>query len=95
VQKSVKFIFLPIFDRRDPIQSHHDWSDTLEGTGSQILAGARHNEIMGKIWTNLLADCSNKSFDWWHSRSKKAADFYFSSDDAIEWGLADQIWVEK
>lgn len=74
---------------------HHDWADELQGTGSQLEAIVKHNEQIGKIWTNLLAEHSTKSFKWWDSRAKKPADFYFSADEAIEWGIADQMWVEK
>lgn len=74
---------------------HHDWADELSGKGAQLEADIKHNETTGKMWTNALATHSNKDFKWWHIRGKKAADFYFSADEAIEWGLADHIWVEK
>lgn len=74
---------------------HHDWSDELEGKGREILASVKHNETIGKQWTQLLASKSNKDFKWWDARGKKASDFYFGAEEALEWGVADQIWVEK
>ncbi len=74
---------------------HHDWSDEIEGTSSQIEAAVKHNEVIGKMWTTLLAKHSNKDFRWWQTRAKKPADFYFSADEALEWGIADQAWIEK
>ncbi len=74
---------------------HHDWADEISGKGSELAAAVKHNETIGKVWTNLLAEHSQKDFKWWDARAKKAFDFYFSADDAVEWGLADQIWVEK
>lgn len=74
---------------------HHDWSAELDGTGSQIEATVKHYEEIGKTWTALLAKHSNKDQRWWNVRAKKPADFFFSAGDAIDWGLADHIWVEK
>jgi ATP-dependent Clp protease protease subunit len=74
---------------------HHDWSDDVEGTGSQLEATIKHLEHVGNIWTRLLAKHSNKDFKWWQARAKKPADFFFSADDAIEWGIADMMWIEK
>jgi len=74
---------------------HHDWLDDLNGKGSELQAAVKHNEELSQTWTKLLARHSKKDFKWWHTRAKKACDFYFSADEAIEWGLADNIWVEK
>lgn len=74
---------------------HHDWADEIEGKGSELEAAVKHNEKTGQIWTKLLAQHTKKDFKWWHTRSKKPADFYFGSEEALEWGVADQIWVEK
>lgn len=74
---------------------HHDWNDEVSGTGSELEAMVKHNEEVGKMWTNLLVRHSTKDFRWWQSRAKRAADFYFSAEEAIEWGIADQMWIEK
>jgi ATP-dependent Clp protease protease subunit len=76
---------------------HHDWSGHgVDGSkGTQMIATVKHYEELGKKWLRLLAKHSNKDYKWWDIRSKKSDDFYFSADEAIDWGLADQIWVEK
>lgn len=74
---------------------HHDWESEVEGKGEFIKAEVKHTEELSKVWTHLLADISNKDFRWWAERSKRSGDFYFSADEAIEWGLADSIWNEK
>ena len=74
---------------------HHDWSDEIAGKGSEITATMKHNEKLGQMWTELLAKHSNKDFRWWNLRAKRPADFYFYADEAIEWGVADNQWVEK
>jgi len=74
---------------------HHDWAEGLEGKGTSLANEVKHGEALGKQWTLLLANRSNKSFKWWHDRGKRPYDFYFSADEAIEWGLADAIWSER
>jgi len=74
---------------------HHDWADDIAGKGMELQAAVKHSEDMGKTWTKLLAEHSTKSFKWWDDRGKRPADFYFSSDESLKWGLADEIWVQK
>lgn len=74
---------------------HHDWASEIDGKGEYIKAEVKHSEELGRTWTRLLADISTKDFKWWNDRSRRSADFFFSADEAIEWGLADSIWNEK
>lgn len=74
---------------------HHDGADSLEGKTTSMKADLKHNEILDKVWTELLSGYSSKTFKWWDDRSKRSGDFYFSADEAIEWGLADSIWSER
>lgn len=74
---------------------HHDWCAELDGKGALVVNEVKHHEEMGQQWTRLLAKHSSKDFKWWHTRGKKSEDFYFSADEAIEWGLADSIWSER
>jgi ATP-dependent Clp protease protease subunit len=74
---------------------HHDWASEVEGKGEFIKADIKHCEKLGRMWTELLANISNKTFKWWDDRGKRSADFFFSADEAIEWGLADSVWSER
>ena len=74
---------------------HHDWADDLVGKGSEIQAAVKHNEQISETWTKLLAKHTKKDFRWWNHRAKKLPDFFFSADEAVEWGLADAVWVQK
>lgn len=74
---------------------HHDWSCEIEGKGEDLRVAVKEGERLNQNWTKLLADCTNKDFRWWHNRSKKNADFYFSAEQALDWGVADSMWVEK
>lgn len=74
---------------------HHDWSCEIEGKGEDLRIAVKEGERLNQNWTKLLSGCTNKDFKWWHSRSKKNADFYFTAEQAIDWGVADLMWVEK
>ena len=73
----------------------HDLSDELSGKATDLQAAVRHDMKLADTWMHLMAKHSTKTFKWWRERANRAADFYFSADEAIEWGLADHIWVEK
>ena len=73
----------------------HDGFDSIEGKTTSIRADVKHLERLEKLWTNLLVKYSNKDYRWWDTRAKKSGDFYFSAEEAIEFGIADQIWNEK
>lgn len=74
---------------------HHDWSAEIQGKGGDLATTVKHFEEVSTTWTKLLAKHSSKDFKWWNSRAKKQEDFYFGSKEALEWGLADNIWLEK
>ena len=74
---------------------HHDWSAGMEGKAQELETLIKHNDAIGKKWTDLLAQHTNKDFRWWQHRSRKPADFYFSAEEALEWGVADSMWKEK
>jgi ATP-dependent Clp protease protease subunit len=74
---------------------HHDMSFIEEGTRTQHISAMKHVDTLYNQWISLLAKYSNKDKRWWDTRSKMPADFYFTAEDALEWGLADHIWVEK
>ena len=74
---------------------HHDGASEMEGKTTFLRAEMKHFDVLDKAWTELLAGYSNKTFKWWDDRSKRSGDFYFSADEAIEWGLADSIWSER
>jgi len=74
---------------------HHDGASGMEGKTTALKAEMKHLEQLDKAWTELFAKLSNKTFKWWDDRSKRSGDFFFSADEAIEWGLADSIWSER
>lgn len=74
---------------------HHDWSAGVEGKAQELQILVKHYEDIGQKWTKLLASHTEKDQRWWNHRAKKPADFYFTAEEALEWGVADSMWVEK
>ena len=74
---------------------HHDWAAEVEGKGTELANVVKHYEVLGKAWTELFAKHTTQNFKWWDTRAKRATDFYFTADQALEWGVADQFWSEK
>jgi ATP-dependent protease ClpP protease subunit len=74
---------------------HHDWAADVGGKAQDLQTIVKHYEDIGQQWTRLLAEHSTKDHRWWNLRAKKPADFYFTAEEALEWGLADSMWVEK
>jgi ATP-dependent Clp protease protease subunit len=74
---------------------HHDWNAEVEGKAQDLQTVVRHYEAISQQWTKLLAKHTDKDVKWWNVRAKKPADFYFTADEALEWGVADSMWVEK
>jgi len=74
---------------------HHDWYAELEGTGREVTNTVKHYDQISKSWTKILEKHSNKDAKWWNSKINLGRDFYFTGEQAIEWGIADNVWVEK
>jgi len=73
----------------------HQGSDDLTGKFSDLQSAVKFNLQLDKIWLELIAKNSNKNYLFWARKSLKGADFYFGAQQAIEWGIADEIWREK
>lgn len=74
---------------------HHDGADEIEGKTTAMEAAFKHLKQLDKCWTELLTKHSTKTFKWWNDRATRSGDFYFTAQDAIEWGLADNEWDER
>lgn len=73
----------------------HSGSDCMEGKTASLKTDMAHLEQLEKVWTNLLAHYTKKDYRWWNNRAQKSGDFYFTAEEAIEFGVADSIWDEK
>jgi ATP-dependent Clp protease protease subunit len=73
----------------------HAYSEDLSGKAPDLKAGLRQGLGMDARWNELLAEHSTKAVRFWKSKASKTSDFYFSAEQAIEWGVADSIWSEQ
>ena len=74
---------------------HHDWAAELEGKGQELHNTVKHLEHVNERWLKLLTKHTNKMITFWTNRSRRPSDFYFSAEEALDWGVADSMWVEK
>lgn len=72
----------------------HQGADDMSGKFSDIKAGMQASFRLDNEWLKLVAKHSKKPLAFWKKKST-GPDFYFTADEAIEWGLADSIWDEK
>jgi len=73
----------------------HASSDEMSGKVSAMMSEVKETSYMDDKWNALIAERSNMPLRFWRSKSAKASDFYFSAQEAVTWGVADAIWVEK
>jgi ATP-dependent Clp protease protease subunit len=53
------------------------------------------SERLWKRWYELMGRYTKKDAKFWEKLCDKKVDIYFDSDQALEWGVIDQIWSEK
>jgi len=74
---------------------YHEASTGVEGGKLRdAVVALKHEQNMDDLWITLMADHTTKPVSFWKRLNAKP-DYYFTADDAIEWGIADSIWVEK
>lgn len=74
---------------------HHSVESELEGVRLKLKADVHHMDELESRRFELLANHSSKDAKFWRDRASRQADVYFTAEEAIEWGIADHIWVEK
>ncbi len=75
----------------------HDAAIEVEKNLSPAALGSYAEAVKKRVerMDRLLAGYSNKPYRHWARLSSSKADRYFSAEEALEWGLIDQIWSEK
>ena len=74
--------------------THDSWGE-IEGKAVEMRAYLEHMDALGRRWMSLLTDHSKMPITHWRSICNKKVDYYFGSEEAIKWGLADNIWNER
>ena len=74
----------------------HDCSlDAGEGPPIAIEAHVEAARAQMKRYAELLAKYTNKPKGHWSRMFQRRSDKFFSAEEALDWGLIDQIWAEK
>lgn len=73
----------------------HPMSDSLEGKLGDLKSTVKYCEQLDNRWVDLLSKHTTKNRAFWKRQVVKGNDWYFTADEAIEFGLADSIWQEK
>lgn len=55
----------------------------------------KESERLWERWYNLMGVYTKKPYKFWRKLCDKKTDFYFDADQALEFGLIDNIWSEK
>ena len=69
----------------------HVSSGLLEGTQHQLEADIEWYRSLDKAWLKLLEECTDMPQSHWKKLMNKPHDTFFTSEQAIEWGLIDRI----
>ena len=73
----------------------HTASMEVEGTMSNVAGTADAVRRRCERMDRLLAKYTNKPYRHWSRFSRASDDYYFTAQQALEWGLIDHIWSEK
>lgn len=73
----------------------HECSGGSEGRTREMQANLKYITRLEETWYEIVAKHTGKLPRFWRRLSNKPHDYFFSADEAIEWGLADQMWVQK
>lgn len=73
----------------------HDCSLGADGSPAAILAHAEAAKATMKRMAELLGKYTKKRAAHWQRIFNSKVDRFFDADQAVEWGLVDQVWSEK
>lgn len=69
--------------------------DIAPGSPAYVLGHAEAVKLQMKTMAALLARYTKKPAGHWARMFNGKTDRFFTADQAVEWGLVDQIWSEK
>lgn len=72
---------------------HNVTGGIVEATAADMKGMTDIMQMTVRRYTELLTKYSNKSARFWANKLRAPSDQYFTSDEALEWGLIDQISV--
>jgi ATP-dependent Clp protease protease subunit len=73
----------------------HDSWGFAAGSTQRVVAEVDHWKDMNNKWAELLGKETKKAKKFWIDKCTLPKDYFFNSDKAIAWGVADHIWDQK
>ena len=73
---------------------YHEASAEVDGKLRDAVVALKYEQLVDATWMKLMAEHSDKDVRFFKRLNSKP-DYYFGADEAVEWGIADSIWVEK
>lgn len=55
----------------------------------------KNTRELWKSWSELMGKYTNKDARFWSKLCNNNSDFYFTAEEALEWGIVDNIWDQK
>jgi len=74
---------------------HEGLSELGEGRIASHKKVVDHLKQLDETWYDLMAKHTNLSVAQWKRKCNIIGDYYFTADQAIEFGVVDHLWSEK
>lgn len=74
---------------------HQSWSEEIPSRVDEQKKAIEHAYEVGKQWYTLMAKHTKTSAIQWRRMCEKVGNTYFNAEEALEFGLVDQLWSEK
>jgi ATP-dependent protease ClpP protease subunit len=73
----------------------HDAWLSIDGRPDQVEQEGRLTRVMTDRYAELLSRYTRKDKRFWQRIFVSRVDRYFTAEEALDWGLVDQLWEEK
>ena len=70
---------------------YHGGAEGFDGDVNNFIATAEHSKAFKELCIDAIKSRSKKTRNFWKKMEDKASDTYFTSKDALKWGVTDHI----
>ena len=74
---------------------HMGWEEPEKARYDEMRKTVEHYENLNQRWAELMAEHTKPTAKQWMQICKRVGDKYFDAEEAIKYGLVDQIWDER
>lgn len=74
---------------------HLPWHDWGEKNIAEVATDVKYTKRIWDNWYELMAKYTNKPESHWKKLCSKQGDAFFTTQEALDWGVIDAIWDEK